>query len=113
MTVLPAPATMATRTSSGCRAGRAILSTSTVGRMVTNPRVAAKTASDSAETGTNRAKVRMKSVSWALSSWREKRSASWGANHQARTPVSTPAAATGQSPAATPRRRSRTRPRAR
>jgi hypothetical protein len=44
--------------------------------MVANPRVAAKTASDSAEAGTNRAKVRMKSVSWALSSWREKTSAS-------------------------------------
>ena len=72
---------MAGSTSSGCRAGRAILSRYTVGRMVAKPRVAANTASDSAETGTNTAKVRMKSASWAVSAspWRENTSASSGA----------------------------------
>ena len=48
--------------------------------MVPKPRVAANTVSDSAETGTNTAKVRMKSVSWAVSPCREKVSASSGAN---------------------------------
>jgi hypothetical protein len=48
--------------------------------MVAKPRVAAKVASDSAETGMNTAKVRMSSASWAPSPRREKASASSGAN---------------------------------
>jgi hypothetical protein len=49
--------------------------------MVANPRVAANTASDSADTGTNTAKIRMNSASRAVSAspWREKTSASSGA----------------------------------
>ena len=111
----PDPARTAGRTSRGCRAGRAILSRYTVGRMVAKPRVAANTASVSAEAGTNTAKVRMKSASWAVSAspWRENTSASSGAYHQAASPSRQPAAATGQRPTARARRRSRVRPRAR
>ena len=49
--------------------------------MVAKPRVAANTASDSADTGTKTAKVRMKSASRAVSAspWRENTSASSGA----------------------------------
>jgi hypothetical protein len=111
--VLPAPVTTAARTSRGCRAGRAILSRYTVGRMVAKPRVAANTASDSADTGMNTAKARMKSVSRPVSPPREKTSASSFAYTKVSVPSTTPAASTGQRLTANPRRRSRTRPSAR